>query len=272
MGDNSMKMPKRDSSSHKGSYGKVLNIAGSNKYSGAAYLSSISALKVGCGYVTLATCPDLIPILSTMTPNLVFKNFNKLRNTLKSYDAISIGCGLSTSKKALTIVKSVLSEIETLETPIIVDADGLNILAELKDVYELKNLVITPHPLEAARLLNTTLEDVLNSKKEAVATLSRKYNCITVLKLHKTLICDKNFEITTNQTGNSALSKAGSGDVLCGMITGLVAQNIELIEAVKLAVALHGRTGEIASENLTEYSVLASDLLNYIPAAIREFT
>ena len=132
-----------------------------------------------------------------------------------------------------------------------------------------QNSVITPHPLEAARLLGRSLQDVLNDLEGSAKKLTEKYNCVTVLKTHRTIICDKE-KFFINQHGNSALAKAGSGDVLAGIIAGLLAQKMNILEAAKLGVYLHSRAGEIASQELSEYSVLASDLPIYLHKAIKE--
>ena len=123
--------------------------------------------------------------------------------------------------------------------------------------------------MEAARLLGKDLNYVLNNLEESAKTLSEKYNSVTVLKTHRTIICDKD-NLFINQHGNSALAKAGTGDVLAGIIAGISAQKYLPFEAAKLGVYLHSRAGEIASGELTEYSVLASDIPNYLPGAIKE--
>ena len=145
----------------------------------------------------------------------------------------------------------------------------MNILADSK--IELpQTTILTPHPLEASRLLNCELVYVLNDLEDAAKKITQKYNCITVLKTHRTIVCSTDLEIFVNQNGNSALAKAGTGDVLAGVIAGLLAQGVNSFEASKLGVYLHSRAGELASENLTEYSVLASDVVKYLPEAIKE--
>jgi len=114
------------------------------------------------------------------------------------------------------------------------------------------------------------LDEVLSDLEGSAKKLSKKYNCITVLKTHRTIICNRDFEFSINGFGNSALAKAGSGDVLAGIIAGLLAQKAQPFEAGKLGVYLHSRAGEIASKDLTEYGVLASDIVNYLPQAIKE--
>lgn len=260
------KPPERAENSHKGTFGKVLNIAGSKYMPGAAYLSSVAALKIGCGYCFLAACDDVIKAVSAQTQNIVFVPIKDIKKQLKTTDVLSIGCGISTSQKAISIFKTAIKNAYNI--PTIIDADGLNILAQNQNIKLPKTSIITPHPTEAARLLNITTQDVLENFSESAINLSKKYNCITVLKSHKTIVCSNELDIYENNTGNSALAKAGSGDVLTGMIAGLLAQKMLPMEAAKAGVYLHGLCGEIASQKLTTYSVMAKDLIDSIPFAI----
>ncbi len=258
------KLPPRPKNSNKGTFGKVLNIAGSDYMRGAGYLSSISALKIGAGYVEIMSSEKVLDTISTLAPEIVLTPITNLKDVIKDAAVISIGCGLSTSEDAVKLFNQTL-ELRNNQ-PIIIDADGLNILSKTKFDFD-KKAILTPHPKEASRLLNCTLEEVLKDVKTSARKIAEKYNCITVLKTHQTIVTDgENFY--QNTSGNSALAKAGSGDVLCGMIAGLVAQNMNLFDASVLAVYLHGLAGELASKDLTEYGVLASDLLRYIPLAI----
>ena len=263
------KMLTREQNSNKGTFGKVLNFCGSENYIGAAYLATVSSLKVGAGFSALATEHQVINSVSTLLPEAVYLTREQGLENLKEYTVVLIGCGLGVNKESKNLLENVLDEIN-LETPLVIDADGLNLLSEIGLKRKHKNLIITPHPLEASRLLKCSLEDVLNNLEGSAKNLTEKYNCVSVLKTHRTIICDTNFEIHINQHGNSALAKAGSGDVLAGIIAGLLAQKMNTFEASKLGVYLHSRTGEIASEELTEYSVLASDLPKYLHKAIKE--
>ena len=265
-------LPMREQFSNKSTFGKVLNIAGSEYYTGAAYLSSISALKMGCGYVALSSSPKVLNVLSLRTSDVVFVPIDTVKKRIDDFDVISIGCGLSMDAGVSILFKSVLEKLSNVDKPVIIDADGLNLLAKMKDDVSLpSNLIITPHPKEASRLLKIEVEEILDKPMQYASELSQKYKSTTVLKGHSTVICSPELEIYVNTTGNSALAKAGTGDVLTGMISGLCAQGMTCFDAAKLGVYLHGRTGEIASGMLSEYSVLASDLLNYIPIAINEF-
>ena len=267
------KMPIREQNSHKGTFGKVLNFSGSKNYIGAAYLSTKSSLKIGAGLSALASEKQIISSVSAMLPEAIYLTRKEGLDKINDYSVVLIGCGLGQGINAKNLLKKVLKK--TKDKPLIIDADGLNLLAGIDLSPQLfpqgvGEIIITPHPLEASRLLACSLEQVLENLEESAKELSKKYNCVTVLKTHRTIVCDTDLNIYTNQYGNSALAKAGSGDVLAGIIVGLLAQGMQAFEACKLGVYLHSRSGEIASETLTEYSVLANDLINYIPEAIKK--
>ncbi len=267
------KLPKRSENSNKGTFGKVLNISGSEYMTGAGFLSSVSALKVGAGYVELASCERALNVVATLAPEVVLAPLSKIPELISNATVLLIGCGLSTSDTAKQIVKTVLPA----QIPTVVDADGLNILAESPEILhsakndKIKNLIFTPHPKEASRLLNCELEDVLNDMENSAKKICEKYNCITVLKSHNTIVSDGN-KIYRNTTGNSALAKAGSGDVLAGIIAGLLAQKMTPFDASCLGVYIHGLAGDLAKNDLTAYGVLASDTVRYIPNALKKLT
>lgn len=265
-------LPVRKQNSNKGTYGKVLNIAGSPNYTGAAYLSSISALRVGCGLVALSSVPNVLQSVSAKTPDVILIPIKQAKNVLKNYDVVSLGCGFSTEAPAILMFKSLMTELAILDIPVVLDADGINLLAKFKKTILPDRLILTPHPKEASRLLGKDVSEILDNMEDSATEISLNYKCTTVLKGHNTVVCSKKLNIYINQTGNSALAKAGTGDVLCGMIAGLLAQGMKSFDACKTAVYLHGLAGELASKDLTEYSVLASDVLNYIPKAIKTIT
>jgi len=263
-------LPKRPENSHKGMFGHVLNIAGSEFYTGAAYFSSVAPLKVGCGKVTLLSGKDVLKSVSTLSPDIILmplKNFKK--EMMRDFQVVSIGCGLSQSNDAIKLFERMIKILIETEIPIIIDADGLNILSGIKNITLPKNTILTPHPKEMAKLMETTVESILSQPEFWAQKGSEKYGCTIVLKLHKTIVADNKEAFYLNGTGNSALAHGGSGDVLCGMISGFCAQGLGCFEASVLAVYLHGITAEIASKDLTEYSVLASDLIKYIPQSIK---
>ncbi len=261
------KMPERRENSHKGTFGRVLNVSGSDYMPGAACLSSIAALKTGCGCVCLCSTERVIASAAAQTQDIVFCPLSDLEKQLERADVLLIGCGLSTSERAVEIFKTALSGIGDI--PVLIDADGLNILSTCEMTVFPHNLILTPHPGEASRLLGTDVEKILEDKESRAKELSEKYRCVTVLKSHNTVVCSRDLEIYVNNTGCSALAKAGSGDVLAGIISGLLAQKCEPFYAAKLGVYLHGLAGDMAKNHLTEYGVLASDQIRFIPHAIK---
>ena len=274
-------MPKRVQNSNKATFGKVLNIAGSKYYQGAAYLSSISAMLIGAGYSTLA-CPDcIINNIASLSPNLTFfplRSFNGesiaadnaklILEKTEEYDVISLGCGISTTSSTLEFVGTFLEKYKG-EKPLVIDADGLNSIVVLEIKKLPQNTLITPHPKELARLLGDENVDINSDREFYAKEAVKKFGVTVLLKGQNTVITDGN-ELYINKTGNSALAKAGTGDVLTGIISGLIAQKLSIIEAATLGAFIHGITGELASKKLTEYSTLASDLLEFIPEAIKK--
>ena len=262
-------MPLRDEVSHKGTFGRVLNLSGSAYMPGAAMLSSLAALKIGCGYVFLCSCERAIDAVAAQTQNVVFCPYSELELQCSLADVFLAGCGLSVSDEAIRFLRLALSNIKNI--PVVLDADALNILAKCESFIDVlpEKLILTPHPKEAARLLNVSIEEILANPITYAKNISKKYNCVTVLKLHETIVCSKDLEIYVNTTGNSALAKAGSGDVLAGMIAGLLAQRCTPFYAAKLGVYLHGLTGDLAKNDLTKYGVMAHDLIRYIPDSIK---
>lgn len=271
--------PKRPQDSHKGTFGHILNISGSKAYTGAAILSSLSALKIGAGYVTLATVEDAVNIIHSFSPDIPTielkqtesgtissDNTNSVIGLSKNFDVISIGSGLGRNEETARFATEFIKENQK---PIVIDADGLNSLSEIGIEKIGGNSVITPHPKELSRLIDVPVEIILSDRKYYAVETAKSLETIVVLKGHNTVVTDGK-SVYINESGCSALAKAGSGDVLTGMITGLMSQNTNPLFATIWGVYLHGLTGDIAAESLTEYSVLASDLLNFIPNAIKK--
>ena len=260
------KLPSRMPDSNKGTFGKILNISGSKYMPGAAYISSVSAMTAGCGLVCLMSEESVIKSVSALTPIITFAPYSELIKKLSTFNVLLIGCGLSTSNKSIKIFKKAVCNSKI---PTIIDADGLNILANMK-ISTPVDTILTPHPLEAARLLNIELEQVLNAKEQSAISISKKYNCITVLKSHETIVTDGE-KIFKNVTQTTALAKGGSGDVLAGIIASFVAQSMSLFDAAALGVYIHGLSGDLAAKNLTEYCVTANETIRYIANAINNY-
>lgn len=275
--------PKRSENSNKGTFGTVLNFAGSIYYPGAAFLSSLAALRAGCGLVRLATESSVIPIIASQTPDVTYidlgsnefgtipKDAHKIVKEIKSPSAIAIGCGLSALNPIKEFVPKLLKNYLESSVPVVIDADAINVLSAIENPPLPLNSVITPHPLELSRLIKVDVEQIQADRLKWANYASSKLDCIVILKGHNTIISIPNGNTFVNTTGSSALSHGGTGDILCGMIAGFAAQGMKLEDASILAVYLHGKAGEIAGKKLSEYSVLASDVLKFIPFAIKEF-
>lgn len=276
-------LPIRYPNSNKGTYGTVLNIAGCLMYPGAAFLSSISALKSGAGLCCLATESNTLSIIASNTPDIIYTNLGtsdkytipkdavKNLKDISKYKAVSIGCGLSTERTTRDFVLKFLNKNLKSDKPFVIDADAINILASSDNMPIPVSSVITPHPLELSRIMDMDVEEIQEDRVKAASCAADYLGCVVLLKGKDTVIAAPEEEnVYINTTGNSALSKGGAGDILTGMIAGFLAQGLKMQEAVHLAVYLHGRAGEIASNALTEYGVLSSNLINYIPAAIKD--
>lgn len=276
-------MPQRPLQSNKGTFGKVLNIAGSIEYQGAAYLSSVAPLKTGAGLVTLATIEPLINNLAGNCPWVTFyplrdyykkciasDAFGDVLNIIENYNVLSVGPGLSDTAATNEFVDDLIKYLNKNNKKTVIDADALNVLSKSELSSFPSDSVITPHPVELSRLINTPVKDIQNDRIKYAKLTAEKFGCCVVLKGNQTVVCTKELEVFVNTSGNSALAKAGSGDVLTGIISGLMAQGVSVENAAKLGVYLHGLCGELASQDLSLYSVLATDQIDYIPQAIKK--
>lgn len=258
-------MPKRVPDSHKGTYGKALIIAGSRGMAGAAYLSALAAYKVGAGLVQIYTAEDNREILQTLLPEAIIKCYDffderELIQLLKWADVVSIGSGLGTSDKSRRVLRTTL---EYAEIPCVVDADGLNLLSEhmryLKDLPH-DRFVFTPHMKEMSRITRKSIPELKKEKMEILKEFTAEYPVTCVLKDARTYVCKGGEHPIVNLSGNAAMAKAGSGDVLAGIITGLIAQGMDCFEAAALGVYIHGLAGDKAKELYGSYGVLARNL------------
>ena len=264
-------LPKREQKSHKGTYGRVLIIGGAPCMAGAPSFSARAAYRVGCGLVEVFTHEKNRVILQTLVPEAVLSVWNEdidflaLAASIKKADAIAIGMGLSTSEKALEILKFTL---EKADCPLVIDADALNLIAKNKQLFKLAKspIIITPHPMEMSRMTNIEVGEIIKNIPDFAQNFADQNGLICVLKDHNTAVAIPNGDkIYINQSGNSGMATGGSGDVLDGIIAGLLAQGTEPYIAATLGVYLHGLAGELASEMLSEYSVMASDIIEALP-------
>lgn len=266
-------LPKRDKNSNKGSCGRVLVIGSSPCMAGASYFSAKAAYRTGAGLVEIFTHEQNRQIIQTLVPEAILSvwndiniDFEALRNSIKKADVIAIGMGLSTTEKALEILRFTL---ENYSCPLVIDADALNIMARNPEFFKLlirHTVIMTPHPLEMSRLSGISVENITKDIPSTAQDFADANEVICVLKDHNTAVAiPHGDEIYINQSGNSGMSTGGSGDVLDGIIAGLIAQGAEPYTAATLGVYIHGLAGDIASEMLSEYSVMASDIINALP-------
>lgn len=253
----------RDKNSHKGMYGNVLVIGGDYGMPGSVRIAAEGALRVGAGVVTVVTRMAHIMAVVASRPELlcygIDNNFDILRALVSRANVIVLGPGLGQSDWSISLFNSVIATNKAL----IIDADGLNILAKKAELSKKSyvNWILTPHPGEAARLLNTTIEYIQQNREQSALKLQQKYGCTIVLKGYNSLIANNHNTIKRCLSGNPGMATAGMGDLLSGVIAGLVAEGLTLGDAAELGVEMHARAGDRAIAKLGTRSVLASDLL-----------
>lgn len=266
-------LPDRPEDSNKGTYGRLFVIAGSKGMAGAAYLNAHAAYMTGAGLVRIYTSSDNREILQTLLPEAIittYEEYNKeeLLSLLTWADGVCIGSGLGMSRLSEKILKTV---IEYVKVPCLIDADGLNLLAEnnnyLNQMAE-RRFVITPHMKEMSRLTGTPVEELKADRIQILKDFISRYRITCVLKDSRTLIASEEKGIRMNLTGNSAMAKAGSGDVLAGVISGWMVQGKEAEDAAELGTYIHGLSGDLAKFEKGVYSVMARDLIEYISKAL----
>lgn len=249
-------LPARAKIAHKGYFGHVLLIGGNHGYSGAIRLAAESALRSGAGLVSIATRAAHSAILNTGRPELMchgVENIADLPHLIEKANVVVIGPGLGQDEWA----KNLFSILMATQLPMVLDADALNLLVQFK--IKRDNWALTPHPGEAARLLATTTSEIAKNRYSAIAELHKQYGGVSVLKGAGTLITDGT-KVYVNPTGNPGMATGGMGDVLAGLIGGLLAQGMTLLESVKLAVFVHGEAADRSAKKAGERGLLASDL------------
>ncbi len=271
----------RKQSSHKGTYGHLLVIGGSAGKGGAAAMAGLSALRIGTGLVTLAVPQSVnssiemnpievmsIPLPETKEGSIDFAAKDKLLESINGKSAVLIGPGISTQQETIDLLIAIIPEIKV---PLLIDADGLNCLAE--HLYVLQKakgqVIITPHPGEMARLTRETVKDVQADRTGIAGKFAADYNVIVVLKGVGTIIAIPDGNSFINTTGNPGMATAGTGDVLAGMAAGLLAQKVTPPNASKAAVYLHGLAGDRVSQEKGQVSLIASDLIEVIPSILK---
>ena len=275
-------LPARSPAAHKGDCGRVLIICGSYTMPGAALMCCLGALRSGAGLVRLAVPESAYPFIAgkIMEPTYLplpcignktdgEKAVKLLIPEIEKADSIVIGCGMTDDDSLFPVIGAVL---ENAKCPVIIDADGINLLS--RNINLLKNSsvssVLTPHLGEMSRLVSESVCEIKRNRVEYAKKAAREFNCCVVLKGPRTLISSPDGKVYCNLNGNAGMAVGGSGDVLAGIIGGLAAQGMQPEKAAACAVYIHGRSGDLCEQNLTQYSMTPTDILDYLPKVFGE--
>jgi ADP-dependent NAD(P)H-hydrate dehydratase / NAD(P)H-hydrate epimerase len=272
----------RPPESNKGNYGHVLVVGGSLGKSGAAAMAGMSSLRTGAGLSTVATPKSVLGTVAGFHPELMTEALSetdagaistgaldRIEELAKGKTVLAIGPGISRDPQTSALVRTLVARLQLL---MVVDADGLNAFEGRTDELNGKGrtLVITPHPGEMARLAGCTIADVQKDRLGTARKFAREHELIVVLKGHRTLVVQPEGEAWVNTTGNPGMSTGGTGDILTGMVAGMIAQHPkDAFSAVLAAVHLHGLAGDVMCETVGEHSLVATDLLKGLPDAFR---
>jgi hydroxyethylthiazole kinase-like uncharacterized protein yjeF len=272
----------RPLNANKGSFGHVLVIGGSVGKAGSVAMAGMAALRSGAGLSTVATPKSVLATVAGFHPEVMTEPLDetdagtistrageRMNAVIKGMTVLAVGPGISRNPETSDFVRSLVVKSKT---PLVLDADGLNAFegraAELNGKG--RTLVITPHPGEMARLTESTIAAVQRDRINVARTFAREHELIVVLKGHRTLIAQPDGTVWVNTTGNPGMATGGTGDILTGMVAGLIAQNPQhIVEAVIAAVHLHGLAGDVARESMGEHSLVATDLVKALPEAFR---
>jgi len=265
-GDIASALPARQRSAHKGDFGHLLIVAGSEGYTGAPVLCAHAATRSGVGLVTLAVPRAIYPIIAaSCPPEIMPQPFDGVPDTT-GFDAVAVGPGLGQRAETQEMVRELVRRIPA---PLVLDADALNALA--RDLSALKKarapIIVTPHPGEMGRLIGKTAKAVQAHRWEIAKRFAQKHDVVTVLKGTGTVVTDKSGKLWINSTGNPGMARGGMGDVLTGMIGAFLAQGLSPLDAARAGVFLHGSAGDIACECYGERALLAGDLISSLGAA-----
>jgi hydroxyethylthiazole kinase-like uncharacterized protein yjeF len=272
----------RPAESNKGNYGHVLVAGGSLGKAGAPAMAGMAALRAGAGLSTVATPKSVLgtvagfhselmtePLPETDAGTISTSALNRVEQLAKGKSVLAIGPGISRDPQTAELVRALAAQ---LQLPMVVDADGLNAFEGRTNELNGKGrtIVITPHPGEMARLAGCTIAQVQSNRLEVARNFAREHELIVVLKGHRTLVVEADGEAWVNTTGNPGMSTGGTGDILTGMVAGMIAQHAkQVFVAVLAAVHLHGLAGDVMRERVGEHSLVATDLLEGLPEAFR---
>ena len=279
------RLPSRPPQSHKGTFGHALIVAGSPNYIGAAYLAAQAAARVGPGLVTLASPEGIYPILASKLTEVIHLPLPQdedgriqpsaagvIKENLARYSSIVAGCGFGRSPGLVELLRGLLLEEPPPEVPVVIDADGLNNLAQIPEWWKGVRfpLVVTPHPGEMTTLTSVPTPDVQSRRLDVAREYAAKWNAVVALKGAHTVVASPDGACRVSPFANPGLSSGGTGDVLTGVIGGLLAQGLSPEHATCCGVYVHGLAGEMAKERLGETGMLAGDLLSLLPTAVRD--
>ena len=278
-------LPERPLEANKGNFGRVLVVAGSINYIGAAYLACNGAMRVGAGLVTLATAASLQPILASKLTEITYLPLPEshlgiissdaaklIHQELDRYNVLLLGCGLGQTQSAVRFIKSVLSRLRLAPPSLVLDADALNTLAKIPDWWQrlTDDAILTPHPGEMARLAGISVDEVQSDRVGIAKKAALEWHKTIVLKGAYTVVAAPDGQSRISPTANPGLASAGTGDVLAGAIAGLLAQGLSLFNAAACGVFLHGEAGEMVKARLGDAGMIASDLLPVLPLVIKQ--
>lgn len=273
----------RKADSHKGDYGKILILAGSARFSGAALLCAEAALRSGAGMVTVGIPASInsaliknktkevmtLPLPQTRAGTLSLVAFPRIKSFLKNTDVLIIGPGLGNHKSTYALVRKIIQESGL---PMVIDADALNALNHHLSVLKQHKgqMILTPHEKEMAGLFGVGVDFIKKNRKLVAEKYAKHYNSIIVLKGCQSIVTDGGKKFCVNKTGNPGMATAGSGDVLSGVVGAFLAQGLDAFSAAKYAVYIHGLAGDIAAFDKTQMGLIASDIISRIPEALKK--
>ena len=277
----------RKLNTHKSDYGHIFILAGSLGFTGAAVLCANSAMRAGAGLVTLGIPESLYPIAAkrvfleamvkplpeTKAQALSLGAYKKIFDFANKVDVLVIGPGLSRNVSTQKLVRKIISNINK---PMVIDADALNALAKHLNVFRIpypvsRIPILTPHPGEFSRLIGKPAGCIQKNREKLAKSFANNYNVTLVLKGNKTIVASPDKKNYVNKTGNPGMATAGSGDCLAGMIAALLGQGMSSFEAAKSGVYLHGLAGDLAAKEKTQAGMIASDIIEKIPEAIKKY-
>ncbi len=272
---------KRDAEAHKGTFGVSLLFCGSVGFAGAAVLAAKGCLRSGVGIAKLAVPDKIYQICAANTPEAVFLplksdrkgkfgriNKKLLQSEILKADSILIGCGIGVSRNNQKLIEFL---IDNARCPLIIDADGINLLAFNINILKRAKtpIILTPHPAEMSRLCGSSVSEIQQNREAVAKDFAIKHRVHLVLKGHKTVVATPDGDVFINPTGNPGMATGGSGDVLSGICAAMTGKSQDIAQSVKAAVYIHGAAGDLAAEKLSQTAMLPSDIIEELPCVFK---